>query len=198
MFDSVTVADLPDSGDLYAGYVNGPYKNYEQVCRRFPDRPIVSIATRASYDAMVLDVERYGATPAQAPSWAQRQRARGQEPTVYTLWSQWQTVKSAFLAAHIPQPAYWIARYDNKAELIPGAVAKQYGGNVKGHYDISIVDDYWPGVDMLTPQEAQELLTKTREIHSLLFDAKPHPYEWVPGMDGRLTDLWIQAGFPKK
>jgi hypothetical protein len=49
-----------------------------------------------------------------------------------------------------------------------GAVAKQYGGDMPGNYDISIVADFWPGVDQgdidLTPQQAQQL----DEIHSWL------------------------------
>jgi hypothetical protein len=147
MFDSVDVAGLPVGGDLYAGYVDGRYENAAAIKARFPNVPFVGIAVTASTnDGTVLDVERYDATPAQAPGWVKMRRLAGVEPSVYCAEDAWATVKAAFVAAGIQEPPYWVAAYPGGGPGIPaGAVAHQYAD--MGGYDVSTVADYWPGVD---------------------------------------------------
>jgi hypothetical protein len=152
MYDSVTAKDIPSWAALVGGYVSGPYKWKPADWAMFPNAVHVPIATQANVnDGVVLDVERGDATPEQAPGWVERRRAAGIDPTVYCSLSVWDEVKRAFEAAHVPQPHYWIAHYDG-ADILPvGTVAKQYINppNSGGHYDRSIVADYWPGIDPL-------------------------------------------------
>jgi hypothetical protein len=58
-------------------------------------------------------------------------------------------VQSAFVAAKVAQPHYWIAHYDGDPALptLNGikAVAKQFRSN--NDFDTSSVADVWPGVD---------------------------------------------------
>jgi hypothetical protein len=67
-------------------------------------------------------------------------------PTIYCNLSTWPTVRNEFLRRGVPEPLYWIAHYDGKFDIPPGAVAKQYLPNYQGT-DHSAVADFWPGVD---------------------------------------------------
>lgn len=145
MYDSVNVQAIPADATLVAGYVSGTYANIDKLRQRFPHATVVSITTNAAHDAQVLDVEPRAATMAQAVSWVIRQRARGADPTVYTMHSWWSDLRKLFAAAHEAEPHWWVAKYDNNPALLDGAVAKQYGG--QNGYDLSAVADYWPGID---------------------------------------------------
>ncbi|MHB8671866.1 MAG: glycoside hydrolase family 25 domain-containing protein [Acidimicrobiales bacterium] len=154
MYDVVDAGAAPTDGDLYAGYIDGAYRSYDALVGRFPDRIHVAIAVFASTDAgQVLDVEQGDATPAQAPGWALRARARGQEPTIYCSASVWPDVRAAFGAQGVAEPHYWIAHYDDDPTMPAGAVAKQYQSTPG--WDRSSVADYWPGIDAAptTPEE---------------------------------------------
>jgi len=173
MYDSIYAAKLPSGGDLYAGYVGGGWPTFAdgELAARFPGVPLVSIAVASYFDAMVLDVERGDATPDLAPSWAQRQRARGQTPTVYCTTSVLPTVRAAFAHAGVAEPFYFLANYTMPAgsvfDLAPGVVAHQYGGDRTAGWDVSLVADHWPGVDEeddMTPAQAQQL----QEVHDML------------------------------
>jgi hypothetical protein len=110
----------------------------------------VGIATQAAYNVgQVLDVERYDATPDQAPGWVQRRRAAAVDPSVYCNASTWPSVRQAFADAQVAEPHYWIAKYDGNASIPTDAVAKQHT-NTAG-WDESSVADYWPGVDGAGP-----------------------------------------------
>src|SRR5207302_962487 len=163
LYDSITATDIPASAQVVAGYVNGTYRWSDADWARFPNAIKVRIATRANVnDGHVLDVETGAATPGQAPGWVQMRRAAGIDPTVYCNASTQVAVQAAFDAAGVPQPHYWIAHYDNVPSLPPGAVAKQYidPPSAGGHYDLSTVADYWPGVD---PVPYQPTTTTTKD-----------------------------------
>lgn len=146
MYDAVTVANIPASATLVAGYVDGRYANVPQLRARFPGIEVVDIAVFASTNAgRVLDVENGDATPAQAPGWVKMRRAAGVDPTIYCNDSTTAQVWAAFINAGVPQPHYWEANPDGVATLRSGTVAKQYAWT--GPYDISAVADYWPGID---------------------------------------------------
>jgi hypothetical protein len=67
-------------------------------------------------------------------------------PTIYCSEAIWSSVQSAFAAAKVAQPQWWIAAYSGPgAVLYPGAVAHQWIDH--GPYDESVVADFWPGVD---------------------------------------------------
>lgn len=150
MYDSVTPSAIPTNAALVAGYVDGAYAWSAANWARFPNSVKVRIAVfPRTNDGHVLDVEQGDATPAQAPGWVTMRRAAGVDPSIYCDASTWPSVVSAFASAGVAAPHYWIAHYDGSAALPAGAVAKQYNDPPAsgGNYDISVVADYWPGVD---------------------------------------------------
>ncbi|MFB9925982.1 hypothetical protein ACFORO_12615 [Amycolatopsis halotolerans] len=150
MYDSITAADIPATVPLVAGYCDLSSAWSAADWARFPNATKVRIARSArTNDGHVLDVERFLATPDQAPGWVAMRRAAGCDPTVYCNESALATVQAAFDAAQVPQPHYWVARYDNIPSVPAEAVAKQYINDPAsgGHYDLSAVADYWPGID---------------------------------------------------
>jgi hypothetical protein len=169
MYDAINPELIPldANPEMVAGYVNGIWPSYNgyvsqttgkyvpSIRERFPNAIHVSIAVNTQADAQVLDCEFSDATPEECPPWALRQRARGQEPTIYcNQLNTWPYVINAFKNQGVPEPQYWVARYDGVQTLPPDCSAKQYGG-VANAYDLSIVADYWEGIDMtamdLTP-----------------------------------------------
>ncbi len=146
MYDSVNVSGIPASASLVAGYVDGHYANFSLMRSRFPHAGVVGIAVSPHTDAgIVIDVEKGDATPAGAVSWVLMRRRAGADPTVYCNQSAWSQVRSAFQSAGVAEPHYWIAKWDGIASLLPNTVAKQYQNHPS--YDVSVVADYWPGVD---------------------------------------------------
>lgn len=147
MYDGITAGNLPPTAQLVAGYIDGLYKWSAANWARFPNSVKVQIAVFASTNAgQVLDVENGDATPAQAPTWVTRRRAAGVDPTVYCSLAAWPAVRAAFTNQGIPQPHYWIAAYPGGGPVVyAGCSAHQYAD--PGPYDLSVVDNYWPGVD---------------------------------------------------
>src|SRR3974390_2982065 len=103
MYDSVNPAALPASGDMYAAYVDGAYKNYSAVKARFPGKLVVSIAVFASTPgAQAYDTERGDLDPSQVPGVLMRERASGRNPSIYTSLDEWPEVVAACNAAGEP------------------------------------------------------------------------------------------------
>jgi hypothetical protein len=148
MFDGITAAQVPAGAQLYAGYLDGEWPSYAQLVAQHPGFLHVSITVfYTDNEGQVLDVESGDATPEQAVIWVRNRRAAGADPTVYCSMSTWPTVKAAFAAAGVAQPHYWVADYSlgSNPAIPAGAIALQYVD--MGGYDISVVADYWPGVD---------------------------------------------------
>ncbi len=147
MYDSVTMANIYAGAQMVAFYVDGRYANGTACRQRFPNAIKVGIAVFPSTnDGVVLDCETGDATPAQCPGWVKMRRAAGIDPTVYCNTATWPWVINAFRSAGVPEPHYWIAAYPGiGAALYPGSVAHQYDD--PGPYDVSVVADFWPGVD---------------------------------------------------
>ena len=150
--DSTTAADVPQTVDIVAGYIDGRYKWSDADWALFPGKPQVRIATSADTDdGNCLDVEKGDATPSQAPVWVVARRAAGIDPTCYVNLANWQETKNAFAGAGIAEPHWWVAHYNNDPTIPAGAVAKQYQNEplTGGHYDLSSCADIWPGVDAM-------------------------------------------------
>lgn len=166
MYDSVSPWAIPADAEMVAGYVDGLYMWKLSDWARFPHAVKVRIAVHASTnDGHVLDCELGDATPAQCPGWAQMRRAAGVDPTVYCSYAVWPEVQQAFARAGVPQPHYWVAAYPgNGAQLYDGAVAHQYAdrGPNGENVDISVVADYWPGVD---PPPTPPPASKGKQVH---------------------------------
>lgn len=146
MYDSVTPDDIPPDAQLVGGYVDGKYAWTDADWARFPKAVHVRIACLpGTDDGQVLDVENGDATPGQAPEWCHMRRLKGADPTVYCNLSTWSAVRQAFQAHGEPEPHYWIALWNGQSNLITGAVAHQYADGKR--WDLSMVADFWPGVD---------------------------------------------------
>lgn len=154
MYDAVTAANIVKKDQrpaLVAGYIDriklAPWSAEDWAL--FPDARKVTIVKKASTrDGHVLDVEPGDATPEQAPGWAAQRRADGfAYPTIYCNRSTWPAVKKAFADQRIDPPLYWIATATGRPEIPDGAIAAQYLLDVAPGIDISVVADYWPGVD---------------------------------------------------
>lgn len=159
MYDSTNPMDIPLGAGVVAYYVDGAFQWSSAGLARFPNAVKVGIAVFASTnDGVVLDVENGDATPMQATRWVPMRRSAGIVPSVYCNVSTLPVVRQAFQDAKVAEPYYWIANWDNVAVISSGAIAKQYAdSNLIGqHYDLSIVADYWPGVDMTNPNSAAD------------------------------------------
>lgn len=172
MYDAVTPSNIPTNAEMVAGYVDGRFAWKPSDWARFPNAVHVTIAVFPSTNnGVVLDVEQGDATPQQAPGWVRMRRAAGVDPTVYCSESAWPSVRAAFNAAGVPQPHYWVAAYPGEGAVVPaGAVAHQYQDT--GLVDLSVVADYWPGVDPVQEEDVTpEQDRMIREIHEQMFGA---------------------------
>jgi hypothetical protein len=173
MYDGVDATRLPVSAQLVAGYVDGLYTWSAADWDRFPHSVKVRVAVfSTTNDGQVLDVEPGNATPAQSVDWVLMRRRAGVDPTVYMNMSTWPTVRSAFQARGVAEPHYWVAEYDGVETIPAGAVAKQYYNNNDLGYDLSVVADYWPGVDA-SPGNGQPTASSTRR-NDMHVDLKPN------------------------
>jgi len=146
MYDAIFADDLPEGGDLYAGYVDGKWPDANAISERFPHVPTVRIATSPSTNAGIIgDGPPDNGTWPQWVEWVKMRRAAGADPTINTNASSWAAGIAAFKAAGVTQPHWWIADYDGNPTIPAGAIGKQYASN--DFYDTSSVAAYWPGVD---------------------------------------------------
>jgi hypothetical protein len=161
MYDSTVPTDIPTFVQMVAGYIDGDYGRWDESdWNRWPDTAKVRIARRTyTDDGDVLDVE-YG-IPTVWPltdasvregivNWVRRRRTAGKHPAIYcNELNDWAPVRDIFIRAGVAQPLYWVARYNGVAQIPAGAIARQYANPplTGEHYDLSVVADYWPGVD---------------------------------------------------
>lgn len=161
MYDAINPPLIPAGAEMVAGYVSGKWPsvygyhdangNYvPSIVELFPNAVHVSVATNVQANAMCLDIERFDATPQEAPAWVVRQRQFGNPyPWCYCSQSMWQEVIDAFAVQHVAQPLYWIANYDGVPNIPNGAIGKQYQ-NTAG-WDISAMQDHIVGLDSVLP-----------------------------------------------
>jgi hypothetical protein len=138
--------NIPANAEIVLVKIDGTYLWTAAEIALFPNalKPTVTIEGN---DADVADVETGAMEPQDAPGWALFGFQDGKKPTVYVEQSNWQTVIDEFNSQGVAQPNYIIAAYETppQATMIAGAIAHQYEDN--GLYDLSVVADYWPGVD---------------------------------------------------
>lgn len=148
MADSASIDQIdPASVDLVGYYVDGRYVPSAASLARFAGKVHVPISVNPSGNAgVVLDGAPDNGSTGEEPGWVARRRQAGVDPTVYTTLSLWPSLIQAMNSAGVAQPHWWIADWNNQAAMISGAVAHQYA-TVPYRYDLSIVADYWPGID---------------------------------------------------
>jgi hypothetical protein len=204
MYDAVTAAHIPAGARMVAGYVDGRYRWTDADWALFPDAIKVRIAVfPTTGDGQVLDVERWDARPDQAPVWVVNRRLAGEDPSVYCDESRWPTVRAAFVAARVREPHYWLAAVPGDAGIPVGAIAHQYAAT--GLVDLSLVADYWPGVDpppAPNPKEPPTHMAKTA-LPAGANPVKGSSQSWKPdasqldlfllGADGHLYHYWWEV-----
>ena len=148
MEDSANIERIdPATIDLIAYYVDGNYVPSNAALARFAGKIHVPISVNPSGNlGVVLDGAPDNGPTGEEPGWVARRRRAGVDPTVYTSLSLWPTLIRAMNDQGVAQPHWWIAEWNNRAEMIDGAVAHQYQNN-GNNWDRSIVADYWPGID---------------------------------------------------
>jgi hypothetical protein len=190
MYDSVKPQLIPTDAQMVAGYVNGTYAWTAEDWTRFPNARVVTIDTRGTLPySHVLDVEAGDATPLQAVAWVQAARALGvRDSTIYCNISAQQSIVDVFAHTGVPMPHFWLAHYTGIAEVAAGAVATQFRSLAS--YDLSVVADYWPGVDPLpnTP------LWNTQGDHMFL-PASPTTTSAAVALPGVACRLVVVPGF---
>lgn len=152
MYDSASPWDIPVGAPAVAGYGDGIYVWKVSSWARFPGVPHKVIAVKSSDDGDVLDVENGDATPADAPGWLTRQRARlaPGEPdrfAVYCSESVRQAVTDACQVAGVALPWEWVAIRTNVATMADGprVVATQWTDD-NNRYDVSEAMAWWLGL----------------------------------------------------
>lgn len=185
MFDAVTPGNIPTSAVMVAGYLDGRYAWSAADWARFPNAVKVDIAVFPSTNAgHVLDVETGDATPAQAPAWVVKRRAAGVDPTIYCNTATWPAVRAAFAANGVAEPHYWIAAYPGIGPaLYAGSIAHQYAD--PGPVDISVVADFWPGID------AAPVVHQVVPAPPSRSDTRPPISPPIGGLNVRTIDLRI-------
>jgi hypothetical protein len=146
IYDSVSPGAIP-GGQRVAVYANGAY--YASAAAVHGRSHVLWIDTNGSDpNANVLDVEPGDATPAGAAQWVNaRMHAHPHETAiVYTMLSQWQSVKDnvnalpGWMHSHV---RYWIADPTGVNHVVPGSSATQwYWGQ---NYDITTANPGFEG-----------------------------------------------------
>ena len=120
MYDSVDPAQIPAAAEAVAGYVGGRWPTFAGLAASHPHAHRLSIAVNSEEDADCLDIEAADATPAQAPAWFRRQKARGvKKPVVYCSLNDAHTVVGVLAASGIRRGQYrlWTAHYTYQPHL---------------------------------------------------------------------------------
>src|SRR5579859_5903024 len=152
MYDSVTAADIPRTALMVAGYVDGAYAWTAGDWAYHGAAVHVRITvTGNTLDAHVADVENGDLTPAQGAAWLARKKAAGQLGCLYFSQGNWPAVAAAAKAAGLGPNDWtqWPASWTGAVPSLANNYAIQYDHppHSGGHYDLSVVPDYLPGID---------------------------------------------------
>lgn len=148
MADSANISYIdPGTVDLIGYYIDGKYVPSSAQLAKFAGKIHVPIAVNPKTNAgLVFDGPPDNATWNEVVDWVVMRRKAGAVVSVYTDQSDWTKAIAAFNARNVAQPYWWIAAWNNRAEMISGAIAHQYQ-TVTNRYDLSVVADHWPGID---------------------------------------------------
>lgn len=162
MYDSTNPFDIPEHAQMVLVYMDGKYAWSQAGKDRFKYAVQVTCSAIGAVVAQIGDVELGCIWPVEnAVPYVRRQRAAGLVGCIYiNQANDWGPCREAFRGAGEPEPLWLVANYDGNPFIPAGAIGKQYAhpskplGNplnkpwhTAGHWDESIVADYWPGVD---------------------------------------------------
>lgn len=189
LYDSTNAHDIPAMAQAVAGYVNGAYAWDETDWQMWEHVPTLRIDVLNEDVGNVLDVERGDATPADAPVWTNRARARGIElPVTYCNLATFPTVIGEFRRMGIPEAAYWIADWTGAVHNVtPPASAVQYAYPPEsgGHFDLSVVYD---GRILLPPASSVAAPTGPSWVVQYIPPGVP-----LPASVGQLVTVTVRA-----
>lgn len=158
MADALTGANIPAGRfDLIGYYVDGNTSGWPQSeLDRLKASLQVGISAINTDAGTANDMERGNGNAQQVLAWIVKRRAAGIDPTVYCApgyrggYGQ-QDLIDACASAGVALPWWWIADATMTPHMYPGdrVVATQWAVDtqLKLGYDLSMVADYWPGVD---------------------------------------------------
>lgn len=151
MYDGINtdIAHIPSDAQLVAGYVDGLYAWSDSDWATFPNALHVSISVNPHDNAgQVQDVEQGNGTIQEAVGWVEARRASGYAyPVIYCSLSNFDSFKQVFDDAHVAQPLWWVADYSERPAVLPNDMVAFQFQDYNELYDLSMVADYWPGVD---------------------------------------------------
>lgn len=143
-------------GAMLAGYVDGKNSKWPEldlvICE-----VLITTYPGSGERFNVIDCESEDFTPLAAYNTVLDERSVNRYPSIYCNRSTWPDVRILFQAAGVEEPPYWIATANNEMVIPPGAVAAQF--KQEAGCDVSIVEDYWPGVDVVNPLQITDLVT---------------------------------------
>ena len=155
MADSVYPANIPDSFQVVAGYVDGSHAWTDADFAKFEaaGKAVVRICIwNNRYDADVIDVEGGNNNAEGAVPWVAEKWRRGDTPTVYCYSDDGPAgyrvsdVRAACDAAGVKRPFVWITKAGDGSSFDPSGdpeiVALQY--EFDGGYDVSVIANNWP------------------------------------------------------
>jgi hypothetical protein len=214
LYDSTNPWAIPADAQMVAGYVDGKYAWPAEAWARFPNAVKVTLSAIGVAVAHAVDVEDGCVWPPEnAVPWVLRARAAGYDPTVYcNRQNDLGPIRDAFDRAEVAQPHYWVAEYDGVREIPPGTVGKQHTAPeapvhapAPGHYDISSMLDFWPGIDngdddMPTADEIADAVWAKRFSGVLVGDSPEHNADgqpvWSTSAANALASMWGNAFNP--
>lgn len=120
--DGVTISNIPDGLDVYAGYTSGTWPTYQPLVKKYPNSLHLAYAIRASDWGDCLDDEPGDATPSQVEGWMDNvwRPVNTPKPAVYTSAS---VMGAMLLRITRPRSTYLLlcAHYNNVPHICTSA-----------------------------------------------------------------------------
>lgn len=136
MYDSVDVSTVPPEARAVAGYVDGNYRSFTPLVRRFyPHAHCISITVTGNNPAEVVDVETGDVRPQHAPGWVKRMLERGHwKPCIYASLSIMPEVKHYLDQVGLRRDQYrlWCADWTGHPHIPHGYDACQWTDRALG------------------------------------------------------------------
>ena len=181
MFDSVNVQEIPSlantNRDAVAGYVDGLFRNEQEVIAHDPQAHHLSIAVFATDVADCLDIENGDATPEQAPAWWHHATMHGiWRPCLYASLSVIPDVVHHLEAAGIHRSSYrlWSAHYTGQPHVEPGTDATQWTDRALGrNLDESLC------LDTFFPSHPRAKKSPPHRVDVALLEYEPDTGHWT-------------------
>jgi len=178
MFDSVDPTQIPAHAELVAGYIDGPKSQWPDAAwTMFPKAELVRINVTGdpSHGGDVLDVERFDASPADAPVWFDARTKAGAGGL--TIYCNRDTLPAVHEAMGKRSYFRWIATLDGTLFIdgyppLEGPAVVQFAGaGAAGrNVDVSLVmsDYFHPAPSRPAARSVADLLVRTQATRTEL------------------------------